>query len=137
MLLSSLATGTRMPSKLPLQILIVDPDISAAQITRAIVARATPDAQITIEPDAQRACRELARIQPDVLIIDPSPSLIAGLQLIAAVKGRHAGQVIVVASAPTAELRRRMHTLGTDLYLEKPTPLSIERLRSLLTGAHG
>ena len=87
---------------------------------------------ITVEPDAERACRELPRLQPKVLIIDPSPSLLAGTQLITAVKGQLAGQVVVVASAPTAGLRRRLHSLGVDRYFEKPAPLLVGELRSFL-----
>jgi two-component system, OmpR family, response regulator len=124
-----------MPTQIPQHILIVDPDLSAAHVTRAIVARAAPDALVTVEPDAGRACRELAQIRPGVLIIDPSPSPLAGAQLIAAVKGQPAGQVIVAASAPTVGLRRRMHALGVDLYLEKPSPLLVGDLRSFLNGA--
>jgi chemotaxis response regulator CheB len=126
-----------MPTKIPLHILIVDPDISSTHVTRAIVARAAPEARISVEPDAEQACLQLGRLLPDVLIIDPSPALLAGLKLITAVKGQHAGQVIVVASAPSLGLRRRMRALGVDLYLEKPAPLLVSDLRSFLSGAQG
>lgn len=126
-----------MSHETPLHILIVDPDTSSSHVTRAIVSRAVPEARITVEPDAELACRQLGRLLPNVLIIDPSPSLLAGLKLIAAVKGQFAGHVIVVASAPTAALRRRMQVLGVDLYLEKPAPLLVGDLRTFLNGAQG
>jgi DNA-binding NarL/FixJ family response regulator len=126
-----------MPTEVSLHILIVDPDTSSAHVTRAIVARAAPDARISVEPDAEQACHKLARLLPDVLIVDPSPSLLAGLKLIATVKGQHAGQVIVVASAPSLGLRRRMHALGVDLYLEKPAPLLVSDLRTFLNSTQG
>jgi DNA-binding NarL/FixJ family response regulator len=122
----------------PLHILIVDPDISAANVTGAIAARAAPGAVLTIAPEAAVAGRNLARLQPDVLIIDPSPSPEAGSAVIAAVKRPLPGaRVIVLASAPTAGLRRRMRDLGVDLYLEKPAPLLVEELRRLLAAARG
>jgi DNA-binding response OmpR family regulator len=114
-------------------ILIVDPDAVAAHVTRAVVARAAPDAILTIEPDAEQARRSLSGIKPDVLIIDPSPSLLAGKLVISAMKAQpSAGQIIVIASAPTAGLRRHMRDLGVDLYLEKPAPLMVADLRQLI-----
>lgn len=129
--------GIVMPTEIPLHILIVDPDTSSSHVTRAIVARAAPDARISVEPDAEQACHKLGRLLPNVLVIDPSPSLVASLKLIAAVKGRLAGHVIVVASAPSAALRRRMHAMGVDVYLEKPAPLLVGELRTFLHGAQG
>jgi DNA-binding NarL/FixJ family response regulator len=35
------------------------------------------------------------------------------------------GLVIVLASAPTPSLRRTMHRLGVDVYLEKPVTLGV------------
>lgn len=119
-----------MATQHPLHILIVDQDIGAAQVTRAIVERAAPDARLTLELDSEQARRNLAELQPDVVIIDPSPALLAGTQMIAAAKGAdHAAQVIVLASAPSASLRRKMHDLGVDMYHEKPSPLLVADLR--------
>ena len=123
-------TGTVMDAHHPLHILIVDKDLGAAQVTRAIVERAAPDARLTVEPDSEQARRNLPRLQPDVVIIDPSPALHAGTQMIAAAKGAaHTAQVIVLASAPSAGLRRKMRDLGVDLYHEKPSPLLVADLR--------
>ena len=56
-----------------------------------------------------------------------------GVELAAAVKRRRAeGQVIVLASRPTAALSRQMRNLGVDLYLEKPAPLPVDEVRRLL-----
>jgi DNA-binding NarL/FixJ family response regulator len=118
---------------MPAQILIVDADAAAAQVTRAIVERAAPAARLAVAPDLRAAYRELQRELPDVLIIDPSPHPLAGVELVAAVKRRTPhGQVIVLASAPTAGLRRQMQGLGVDLYLEKPAPLLVDEVRRLL-----
>jgi len=118
---------------MPAHILIVDADAAAAQVTRAIVQRAAPDAQLTVVPDLREAYRELKHEPPDVLIIDPSPHPLAGVELAAAVKRRRAeGQVIVLASRPTAALSRQMRNLGVDLYLEKPAPLPVDEVRRLL-----
>jgi DNA-binding NarL/FixJ family response regulator len=118
---------------MPARILIIDANAAAAQVTRAIVERAAPGAQLAVAPDLQAAYRELQGEPPDVLIIDPAPHPLAGVQLAAAVKRRNPrGQVIVLASAPTAALRRQMQGLGVDLYLEKPAPLLVEELRRLL-----
>jgi DNA-binding NarL/FixJ family response regulator len=125
-----------MPSPQPLQILIVDPDASAARVTGAVLARAAPDAELTIELAVDQACHDLASLQPDILLIDPSPSLIAGVKAITAAKQQEpAVQVIVLASGPTLGLRRQMQDLGVDLYLEKPAPLLIADLHPLLAGA--
>jgi DNA-binding NarL/FixJ family response regulator len=118
---------------MPAQILIVDADAAAAQVTRAIVERAAPAARLAVAPDLRAAYRELQRELPDVLIIDPSPHPLAGVELVAAVKRRTPhGQVIVLASVPTAGLRRQMQGLGVDLYLEKPAPLLVDEVRRLL-----
>ena len=121
-------------------ILIVDPDASAAQVTDAIVRRVTPDATVTVAPDPERGWLSLMRHQPDVLIIDPAPYNPAGGRLVELVKERFpASCVIVLASAPTAPLRRRMLLLGVDAYLEKPVPLPllVERLGDLIQrGGH-
>jgi two-component system response regulator DesR len=118
---------------MPAQILIVDADAAAAQVTRAIVERAAPTARLAVSPDLRAAYRELQRELPDVLIIDPSPHPLAGVELVAAVKRRRPpSQVIVLASAPTAGLRRQMQSLGVDLYLEKPAPLLVDEVRRLL-----
>jgi DNA-binding NarL/FixJ family response regulator len=119
-----------MAAQYPLHILIVDQDIGAAQVTRAIVERAAPDARLTLEPDSEQARRNLPTLQPDVVIIDPSPAMLAGTQMIEAAKGAaHTAQVIVLASAPSAGLRRKMRDLGVDMYHEKPSPLLVADLR--------
>ena len=121
-------------------ILIVDPDASAAQVTDAIVRRVTPGATVTVAPDPERGWLSLLRHRPDVLIIDPAPYNPASARLIQLVKeGFPTSCVIVLASAPTAPLRRRMLLLGADAYLEKPVPLPLlaERLGDLIQrGGH-
>lgn len=118
---------------MPAQIVIIDADAAAAQVTRAIVERAAPGAELAVVPDLRAAYHELQREPPDVLIIDPAPHPLAGVQLAATVKRRSPrGQVVVLASAPTAALRRQMQAVGVDLYLEKPAPLLVEELRRLL-----
>jgi len=128
------STGIVMPTQPPLHILLVDPDASAAQVTRALVARAAPNARLTLEPDALRAAEHLQSIRPDVLIVDPSPAPLAGLELIRlATALQPAAQIIVLTSQPTLGLRRQMDALGVARYLEKPAPLPIADLRALFT----
>ena len=118
-----------------LQILIVDTDIHAAQVTSAVVSRPLPTATVLIAPTYERALRSMEEHHPDVLIIDPSPHNLNGARLIEHFKAMLPGALtIVVASAPTPALRRRMNELQVDRYLEKPALLSLlwRELQTLL-----
>ena len=117
------------------QVLIVDSDDSAAQVTRAIVARAVPDATVSVESALQRTWLNGEHYWPDVLIIDPSPHSPDGVQLIQRIKQESPNAcVIVIASVPTPALRRQMESLGVDAYLEKPTllPQRLQELQAVL-----
>lgn len=118
----------------PLHILIVDPDPGAAQVTCALVERAAPEARLTMEPDALRAAQQFEQIRPDVLIVDPSPTPLAGLELIRLARAlQPAVQIIVLSSQPTLRLRRQMGELGVACYIAKPAPLPVGELRALFT----
>lgn len=116
-------------------ILIVDADPTAAQVTSAIIARVLPEATLSVAPTAENARRSAQEHHPNALIIDPSPHSLDGARLIQQLKEDCPGaRVIVLASAPTPALRRRMEELGVDAYLEKPATASrlVEELRILL-----
>jgi DNA-binding NarL/FixJ family response regulator len=118
-----------------LQILIVDTDIHAAQATSAVVSRPIPEATVLVAPTYERALQSLQEQPPDVLIIDPSPHDLDGPRLIQHFKALcPGGLTIVVASAPTPALRRKMSELQVDRYLEKPALLSViwRELQALL-----
>jgi DNA-binding NarL/FixJ family response regulator len=115
--------------------LIVDSDTIAAEVTRAIVSRAVPEATVAIAPVAADGALNMHGNFPDVLIIDPSPHAVHGTQLIGQLKAARAdARVIVIASTPTPALRRRVAELRVDAYLEKPVLLSLlmDQLRTLL-----
>jgi DNA-binding response OmpR family regulator len=108
-----------------LQILIVDTDIHAAQATSAVVSRPSLEVTVLIAPTQELALRSMQERHPDVLIIDPSPHNLDGAGLIQHFKAICPGAItIVVASAPTPALRRKMSELEVDRYLEKPALLS-------------
>ena len=114
-------------------ILIVDSHSSAAQVTRAGVRRAVPEATLAVEPDPERGLLSLECRRPDVLIIDPPRHNMAVTHLIRKLKaGSHESRVIVLASTPA--LRRELLQLGVDVYLQKPAPLALvlDSLRSAL-----
>ena len=116
-------------------ILIVDADTSAAQVTRAVVARAIPEATVAVAPTFERAQLSMQGQRPDALIIDPAPQSRGGTQLIEQFKTMYPdAPVIVVASMPTPALRRTMTGRGVDTYLEKPAllPLLRHELHALL-----
>lgn len=116
-------------------ILIVDSDLSAAQVTWAGVKRAVPDASLAIEPTPERALLSLQHRRPDVLIIDPPCHTMATDRLIRELKeASPETPVIVLASAPSVSLQRDMRRLGVDVYLQKPSPLApmLDALRSAL-----
>jgi DNA-binding NarL/FixJ family response regulator len=118
-----------------LHILIVDTDTSAAQVTRALVARAIPEGIVVVAPTFEHARLSIQTQHPDVLIIDPSPQTLEAARLIEQFKAtRPNASVIVVASMPTPALRRTMAGLGVDVYLEKPAvlPLLRDELRRLV-----
>lgn len=119
----------------PPHILIVDADSSAARVTRTLVERVAPHSILAVEANAERGLLSVQQIPPDILIIDPSPNNRSDEQLIKHLKTSVPGvQVIVLTSSSTLMLRRQMHELGVDLYIEKlsaPTPL-IEGLCAML-----
>lgn len=122
-----------------LHILIMDADPGAAQVTRAGVERALPGATLDVEADADHGWHSVQRHCPDALIIDPAPHNLASAWLIQALKSVNPdAPVIVLASAPTPSLRRTLHRVGVDVYLEKPVPLSIllSELQASLTAHH-
>jgi DNA-binding response OmpR family regulator len=81
---------------------------------------------VQIAPTHELALRSMREQCPDVLIIDPSPHDLDGAGLIRHFKALCAGALtIVIASAPTPSLRRRMDELEVDRYLEKPALLSM------------
>jgi DNA-binding NtrC family response regulator len=120
-------------------ILIVDSDSSAAQVTRAVVARAIPEATLAVASTFERAQFSMQGQRPDALIIDPAPQSRDGTRLIEQFKVMCPdAPVIVVASMPTPALRRTMAGLGVGTYLEKPAllPLLRQELHALVpTGA--
>ena len=116
-------------------VLIVDPDPYAAHVTRAIVARTAPEADFEVAATPEVALRVMERATPDVLIIDPAPQSPSARDLIAGLKLQHPEvRVVVLASAPTPNLRRAMEKLGVDVYLEKPVPFPrfVEELRAMI-----
>jgi len=117
-------------------ILIVDANTNAAQVTRAVVARTLPEATVAVVPTLEAAKLQLQHQPQDMLILDPSPDMLADAPFLQRLKGDLlAAHVMVLCSAPTPALRRQMEALGVDVYLEKPVVLSLfaQKLRSILT----
>jgi DNA-binding NarL/FixJ family response regulator len=116
-------------------ILIIDADPGAAQTTRALVARIAPDATLMVEATPKRGRISLQQHRADVLIIDPSPDLLAAAQLIQWLKSEHfATCVIVLASTSTSALHQTIEELGADVFVDKHQPPMVltQQLRSLL-----
>lgn len=116
-------------------VLILDADLSAAQVTRAGIQRAWPDATLAIEPDPESGWRSVQDHQPDILIIDPAPQGLASAWLVQAFKQLcPRGHVIVLSSAPTPGLRWNKRQAYIDAYLEKPAPLAqiVQEVRAAL-----
>jgi DNA-binding NarL/FixJ family response regulator len=123
-------------------ILIIDADASAAQTTRALIARVAPGALLMVEPTAEQGRRCIQHQPVDVLIIDPVPHSLADERLIRTVKAAQpAARILVLAAESTPGSRRRMADLGIDAYLEKrePPDALVERLRAAIgrCGARG
>lgn len=115
-------------------ILIADANRSAAQVTRGIVSRALVGASVTVVHTLEGACEDIQRQRPDVLILDPAPDPQAADRLMQYVKLTYPDtRMMVLASAPTPPLRRKMEALGADVYLEKPTLLQqlVQTLQTL------
>ena len=106
-------------------VLIVDPNHSAAEVTRAIVSRALAEATLTVVHSLDDARLALRAQGPDILILDPAPAWPQAEALIQQAKQASPDlRVMVLASAPTPALRRASAALGVELYLEKPALLS-------------
>ncbi len=107
-------------------ILILDADAIAAQVTEAGVTRALPEATLAVVTDVDDGWQSVQAARPDALIIDPAPHNLASAWLIQAFKAENPdAPVIVLASAPTPNLRRTLYRLGVDVYLEKPVSLPV------------
>jgi DNA-binding NarL/FixJ family response regulator len=88
-----------------------------------------------VEATPERGRISLQQHPVDVLIIDPSPDMLAAAQLIRWLKIEHpAACVIVLASTATSALRQRMGELGVDLYQDKHKPPTVltQQLRGAL-----
>jgi DNA-binding NarL/FixJ family response regulator len=123
---------------MPPHILIVDANTSAAHVTRGVISRTLPGATVVVVPTLEAAKQQLQRQPHDMLILDPSPDLLADAQFLRCLKADlPAAHVLVICSAPTPALRRQMAALGVDVYLEKPVVLSqfAQELRSILAPA--
>lgn len=107
-------------------VLILDADPSAAQVTRAGVARALPEATLDVEPTAERGWASAKAHQPDLVIVDPGTHNLGNLWLIQALRAANPhALIIVLASVSTPGLKRRLEKMGVDVYLEKPAPLTV------------
>lgn len=119
-------------------VLIVDADPSAARVTRTLVEHVDPHVTLAVEASAERGRLSARDHHPDILIIDPSPYTRADELLVKQIKAESpAVRVIVLTSASTGALRRRMAELGADLYLEKPSAPTtlVDGLRAMLATA--
>lgn len=117
------------------QVLVVDPDTSAAQITSAVVQRIAPTAVVVCVRSPEEGWAHAQRDRPDVLIIDPSPHGAAGRLLMELCRDASpATRIVVLASAPTPSLRTRAAQLKVESYIEKPAApaLLIDQLRGVL-----
>lgn len=111
---------------MPPHVLILDADPGAAQVTRAGVARALPDATLDVESTAERGWASAKAHQPDLVIVDPGAHNLGNLWLIQALRSAHPhALIIVLASVSTPGLKRRLESMGVDVYLEKPAPLTV------------
>jgi DNA-binding NarL/FixJ family response regulator len=119
----------------PPHILIIDPDSSAANVTRTLIERVEPLATLAVEATAERGRLSIQQRMPSIVVIDPSPYNRSDEQLVLELKAQSPGvRVIVLTSASTHALRRRMQEIGADLYIEKPAAptVLISGLRALI-----
>lgn len=119
----------------PPHILIIDPDSSAANVTRTLIEHVEPLATLAVEATAERGRLSIQQRMPSIVVIDPSPYNRSDEQLVLELKAQSPGvRVIVLTSASTHALRRRMQEIGADLYIEKPAAptVLISGLRALI-----
>jgi DNA-binding NarL/FixJ family response regulator len=121
------------------QILVVDAEPTAAQVTGAIAQRIAPSAIVRYEATPQHGWSALQQDEPDLIIIDPTPFGAAGALLIRLCRELYpAARVVALVSALTAPLRRTLHDLGVAACLEKPTAPAalVASLRAVMQPAH-
>jgi DNA-binding response OmpR family regulator len=116
-------------------ILIVDGDASAAEVTKAGIRRALPDASLAVAANPDQGWECVQERRPDVLIVDPSPHCLGSAWMVRALK-REApeARVIVLTSAALPYLDRLMRQIGVDVHLNKPVALVrlIDEVRGVL-----
>jgi len=117
------------------QILIIDADVSAAQVTQACLRRVLPQIPVIIVPSIRGVWEQLPQSAPSAIIIDPGTQVVETALCIHYIRQTcPQALVLILASAPTPLLKKTMRDLPVDAYLEKPVAASvlIQALQGLL-----
>jgi DNA-binding NarL/FixJ family response regulator len=111
---------------MPVHILIIDEDVSAAQVTGECLRRFLPNVTITIELTTHDGWIRLQQIAPDAVILDPGLHITPAMFFVSYLHQTYPHvRVIILASAPTPLLKKTMCDLNIDLYLKKPIPVTV------------
>lgn len=123
----------------PLRVLLVDDD----EYNRLLLLRYLPAPPFSVESaqNGRAACEAVARRWPDVVLMDMEMPVMNGLQAVAWIREREAGEgrrpctVIMMSSNDDAASVRRALDAGCDRYLAKP--FTREALLALLQDLAG
>lgn len=118
-----------------MRILIVDDD---PEVRRLLAWRLEADGfSVRDAADAHSALAEFQRDPPDLVILDLSLPDASGLDVLTAIRARHATPVIILSARSHEEDRVRGLELGADDYVVKPfSPREVSlRARRLVHGA--
>jgi two-component system response regulator DctR len=117
----------------PWRVLVVDDDPIVADVHCRLVSRVPGLRPVGVADSGGAALRAVARMSPDLMLLDLGLPGIDGMTLLKALRLRgYHGEVIVVTADRRADVVSASARFGTLDYLVKPfTP---ERLRQALTG---
>ncbi|RYY98788.1 MAG: response regulator [Comamonadaceae bacterium] len=115
----SLDEATAAPPSRGKRILLVDDELSSAEVLALILAG--EGYQVTLAPDARQALARLGEAEPDLLVSDFMMPGMNGADLVKAVRqlpGYETLPVILISGAPEAALRR--YKVEYEAFLRKP-----------------
>jgi len=121
----------------PIKLLLID---DHAEVARALAARLRADTSLTVLPpeaDAEYALRQVAALQPEVVLVETKRSDGRGLELVSEIARTQPGTCVIVLTSYASEWEAwAMRQAGAADYVLKDigTGTLVERIKKLVVG---
>ncbi|GLK70096.1 chemotaxis response regulator protein-glutamate methylesterase [Ancylobacter dichloromethanicus] len=120
---ASAAPGGARPDATPIKVMIVDDSVFMRGILKSWLGESGEFEIVAVHANGRRAADDVARSQPDLVILDLEMPDMDGLTALPLILERRAGASVLVASALSrrgAEISLRALSLGAADYIPKP-----------------